>query len=133
MPLTRANMTAASQRMLPTYPAFFGVVGLGLLLTPIARLQQTPVFNFVDGYVGIRYWGLGFLTLAAWFIVALAVHRRRWYQIALGVGIFWMGLWAVVTLASSLGDLSSFTAWAWPAFIARAQWASLVSLETRET
>lgn len=133
MPLDQAHVTAASRRMLPTYPLFFGIVGLGLLLTPLARLIQTPTFRFADGFVSIRLWGAGFLMLAAWFVVALAVKRRRSFQVALGVGIFWMTLWAVVTLASSFGDLSSFTAWAWPAFIARAQWASMISLETRET
>lgn len=132
MPLDPRHITAASRRMLPTYPAFFGIVGLGLLLTNHDRLIQTPAFNYADSIGGIRLWGAGFLTLAAAFVVALVLKRRRPYQIALTVAIVWMTLWAAVTAASAFIDLSSFTAWAWPAFIGRACWASLVSLETRE-
>jgi 4-amino-4-deoxy-L-arabinose transferase-like glycosyltransferase len=132
MPLTRDNVTAASRRMLPTYPCFFGAIGLGLLLTPLDRLLQTPTFHYANDLISIRLWGAGFLALAAVFIAALLTHTRKTYQYALGVAIGWMTLWAVVAAASAT-DLGSFTAWAWPAFIARACWASLVSLETRET
>lgn len=133
MPLDKAHITAASQRMLPSYPVFFGVVGAGLLLTPLHRLTQTPSFNYANSLFSIRWWGAGFLALAIAFIGALIAHRRKPYQIALGVAIAWMTLWSIVTATAALVDLSSFTAWVWPAFIARACWASLVSLETRET
>lgn len=133
MPLTKTNVTAASRRMLPTYPIFFATIGLGLLLTSHDRLIQTPTFHYADTFVSIRYWGAGFLALSLAFLAALALRRRRGYQIALTVAIVWMSLWAAVTAASTLTSPSSFTAWAWPAFIARACWASLVSLETRET
>ena len=41
MPLDRAHVTAASRVMLPTYPAFFGGLGAGLLLTPTQRLTSS--------------------------------------------------------------------------------------------
>lgn len=133
MPLERANVTAASRCMLPTYPAFFGTVGLGLLLTPTTRLTETPAFAYANRVVDIHLWGTGFLILAIGFIATLALHRRRPYKLALGVAIVWMTLWAAVTVGAAFNDLASFTAWAWPAFIARACWASLISLEARET
>lgn len=133
MPLTPDSVTRASRTMLPTYPAFFAIIGLGLALTPERRLIQTPAFRYADQLVDITWWGAGFLVLAVAFIAALIAHRRRAFQLALGVGVVWMSLWAVVTAFAALQDVASFSAWAWSAFVARACWASLVSLESRET
>jgi hypothetical protein len=130
--LTRDNVTAASRRMLPTYPAFFAVIGFGLALTPTARLVQTPTFDYANRLIPINWWGYGFLTLAVVFTACLLTHNRRAYELALGCGIAWMTMWAVGTVASAFYDLASFTAWAWPAFVARACWASLISLEVGE-
>ena len=133
MPLDRAHVTAASRVMLPTYPAFFGILGAGLVFTPTGRLTATPVFRYVDDHLlDIHLWGVGFLLLAAAFAAALLTHRRRVYQLALGCAIGWMSLWTVLAAASA-AETGSFTAWAWPAFVGVACWASLVSLETKET
>lgn len=133
MPLTRTNVTAASRRMLPTYPLFFGLIGVGLLVTPLPRLLATPAFSYAHDVVSIRAWAAAFLALAVAFAFCLIVGDRRAYQLALGAAIVWMTLWTIATIAAAFADLASFTAWAWPAFVARACWASLVSLESQET
>lgn len=133
MPLTRTNVTAASRRMLPTYPLFFGIIGLGLTFTSVDRLIETPAFAYANDFGSIRWWGVGFLVLTVVFTACLLLRRRKGYQLALGAAIVWMGIWALVTLGSAFYDVASFTAWAWPAFVARACWATLVSLEVRET
>ena len=66
------------------------------------------------------------------FVAALVTQRRRAYQLALGCAIAWMSLWTVLAAASAAAT-GSFTAWEWPAFVGVACWASLVSLETKET
>lgn len=133
MTLTRDTVTAASRIMLPSYPPFFAVIGMGLLLTPTSRLLATPAFNYADQLVSIRWWGAAFLLLAGVFVAALVLKQRRPYQFALTIAVTWMSLFAVVTAAAALKDMASFSAWAWSAFVARACYASLVSLEVRET
>lgn len=132
MPLARTHVTAASRAMLPTYPVFFIAVGLSFTLTPVERLVATPGLRFADGFVPVGIWGLGFLAVATVLVAALLAHRRRVYQVGLGVAIVWLALWALILAISAFASTSSFTAWIWPAFVARACWASLVSLEVQE-
>lgn len=133
MPLTRANVTAASRIMLPTYPVFFASIAAGLLFTPLDRLVATPAWRFADQLVSLRLWGVGFGAVALGMAIAMLTHHRHRYKVALGVAVVWMTLWAGILASAFLfGDTSPF-AWTWPAFVARACYASLVSLETRET
>lgn len=132
MPLTRTNVTAASRVMLPTYAVFFGIVGLGLVATPESRLHRTPAFAYADRWVDLTLWGAGYLVIAVALVVALALRSRRGYRSALSAGFVWMIGWAVLTLLAALQGDASYSAWIWPAFVAVACWASLVSLAAGE-
>lgn len=130
--LSRTTVTAASRIMLPTYVAFFAVVGLAMILTPQHRLHQTPAFAAADRVADLDLWGAGYTAIAAAMLLALVIARRSIYRAALAVAIVWMLAWACVTVTAAFHDLGGFAAWAWPAFVARACWASLVSLTTGE-
>lgn len=132
MPLTRPNVTAASRIMLPTYPIFCLVVAINLLFTPDARLAASPGLQYASLYPGLTYWGLGFLVVGAVMTYALIVHERRTYQVGLGIAIVWLSLWAAVLAFAAIFSDASPTSWVWPLFVARACYASLVSLEVRE-
>lgn len=134
MPLRRATVTAASRIMLPTYPLFFAVVGLSLTLTG-DRLLATPGFRFADSLLPLEVFGVGYLLGALVLTLALLVDRassRRTYQHALAAAMVWMLGWTGLMVAAAVEDLASFSAWVWPAFVARACWASYVSLELGE-
>lgn len=120
--------------MLPTYPLFFVVVGLSLALTG-DRLLATPGFRYADTLLPLEAFGVGFLVTAAVLVAALVLDRvgsRRTYQHALAAALVWMLGWTGVMVAAAVEDLASFSAWVWPAFVARACWASYVSLELGE-
>lgn len=132
MPLTRTNITAASRVMLPTYALFFGAVGLSLVATPQARLHRTPAFEYADRWVDLTLWGTGYLAVAVALVLALALRNRRGYRTALAAGFVWMIGWAILTLLAAFNGAATYSAWIWPAFIAVACWASLVSLAAGE-
>jgi hypothetical protein len=133
MPLSRHTVTAASRVMLKIYPPFATIVGLSFVITPRRRLMDSPSLRFLDGLVPLNLLGWGFLLVASGMLFALLRHERRTYQLALGVMIVWMFAYTVATVASAFYGQASFSAGAWPAFVCAACWATLLSLETRET
>lgn len=134
MPLARDHITAASRRMLPTYPVLLFVVGLSFAFDTDRALAGSSGLRFADERIPLQVWGGLALTLAALLMVALAIPRggRRLYQLVLGAAIVWLGLWSLALLWAALRGQSSWSAWAWPAFGARACWATLLSLEVHE-
>ena len=132
MPLTRDRVTAASRVMLPAYAVFFAVIGSSLLFTPEPRLLATPAFHYADELADLSLWGLGFLAVAAGMTVAMVVGSRALFQYLLAAMIVWMGGFALMTLAAAFYGQATYAAWAWPAFVAVACWASLVSLSSGE-
>jgi hypothetical protein len=134
VPLTRATITVASQRMLPTYPVLATIVGLTFVLTPSADLRHNAeAFVYIDAGIGLHLWGWGFLFAAALMTIALVVRQRVLYQAVLAVFIVWLVLFAGVLAVAAMHEAASWSAWAWPAFGARACWASFLSLDSRET
>jgi hypothetical protein len=140
VPLTRENITAASLRTLPTYPAFCVVVGATWALDPGSRLGATPALSFAGRWTPL--FGLVVFAIGIWLTVAYALGQidqddrwrtRKLYNLGLGALLGWMIIWAgVLILAAALGS-ATWGAWAWPAAFARFSWATVVSLETRET
>jgi hypothetical protein len=134
MPLTRATMTVASRRMIPTYPILAAIVGLTFVLTPSADLRgNAEAFVYIDKNVGLHAWGWGFLVVATLMVAALIVGQRHVYQGVLAVFLVWLVAFSAVLAVAALHGSASWSAWAWPAFGARACWASFLSLDTRET
>lgn len=133
MPLTRATVTIASSVMLKVYPAFAFGIGLSFTLTPRSRLVESPSLAYADDLFALDLWGIGYLAVAAALGIALVLHRRRLYQAALLVMTLWMLLWAAVMAYAAAQGQGSYSAWTWPAFIAAACWATLLSLEAGES
>lgn len=132
MPLTRATVTIASRVMLPAYPVFAAIVGFSFVTTPRERIEATASLRYADQVVPLPLWGGAFVAVAALLAVALAAHSRRLYQAVLGLMAVWMLIYSFVLIGSALYGLASWSAWAWPSFIACACWASLLSLESKE-
>lgn len=132
MPLTRDNITAASQVMLPTYVLAFAAFGLSYLFGPRATLVASPSLAFADDLMPLRAWGCLFLACSLVMAAALALHRRLLFRFALrmcGVSMYaWAGIIALATLA---GD-ASLSAPVWSAFVATACFASDRSLAIGE-
>ena len=133
MPLTRANVTAASRLTLPMYPALYFGVGLAFLLQDPTRTSG-PAFDVARSIMGIHAWGLIFATVAAVETWALLSQHRRPYVLALIPGAGLAGFWAVVLFGSAIGSpFVSYTSGMWVAGMAVAQAASARSLARYET
>lgn len=133
MPLTRDNVTAASRIMLPTYIAFFAIIGYGYTFGPRNTLAATPALAFADRLMPLQAWGTVFLTCSLLMAAALTLHRRTLYRWALRMCGISMAVWAIVILSATLHGDASAVAWAWAAFVTAACFASDRSLATRET
>lgn len=133
MTLDRANVTRASRVMLPAYPLFFTAFSLALLLTPPEVMRATPSFRTAAGIMPLQTWGIILLGVALFQFAALAVRRRTMYLAALSVGLVCMGLWALVFAYAAARGGAPWSAPIWPAFIAVACYATMRSLESRET
>lgn len=133
MPLTRANVTAASRIMLPTYVAFFGIVGFTYAFSPpSATLGTSTALRFADHLMPLAAWGCLFLTCSAIMAVALTLHRRTLYRWALRMCAVSMTVWALVILVAAIQGDASPGAWAWSALVAAACVASDRSLALGE-
>lgn len=133
MPLNRRNVTIASRVMIPTYVEFAIVVGLGWIFTPRHVLLATPSLRYADGIVPIQFWGLVFLVIAVVMAAAMVSEYRRGYVTALGALMLWLAVWMLVLIAAALHGQASFSSWVWAYLPVRACWASMLSLEARET
>lgn len=132
MTLRRTNVSAANRVLLPTFPAFFAWVGASLAFSPVASLRKTPVFQFVDDRMPIQVWGWVFLAAAAAMVVALVIHHRNTYQLAIAVAIGVIAWWFILSVGSTLAGEASISAGAWPFGIGSALVAASVSLASRE-
>lgn len=132
MPLDRDHITAASRVMLPAYVALFSVIGAASLFTPLHRLLETPWFRYANHLMSVRAWGLLFLACSVLMVVAM-VRADRWlYRFSLVVCGLSMLVWALMALVGIFFEPISYSAWAWPAFVATACWASDRSLRRGE-
>lgn len=132
MPLTRATVTIASRVMLPVDLVFFAIVAVSFLTTPLDRLRATPGLEYVDDVSGIRFVGCIFAAAALLLAAAMLRQNRKLAQMVLGGSAAWLAIFAVAMVGAAVFDQASWSAWAWPAYVASACWASLLSLESRE-
>jgi hypothetical protein len=131
MPLTRQTVTVASRVMLPTYVAFFAILGANYLIADDTA-AASPALVFADNVMPLHAWGWLFIGCAGIMLAALFTHRRNLYRWALrscGLSmLFWS---AVIAWASLSGDATPFAA-AWAAFVTTATYATDRSLASRE-
>lgn len=127
--LSRATVTVASRVMLPAYPTLALYIGVVYATDPGARLSGSSAFPFLPTPV----WGAGFVVAGVALTVALLAGRRTLYLLALAPLLVWLLVWAVALGVNAVTSDGSFSAPAFPAFTAVACWASMLSLNSRET
>lgn len=132
MPLTRDTITIASRLMLPTYCAFFALLGINYVTTPRSIVDASPALAFADAIMPLPAWGGLFLTCSVVMLGALIAHRRILFRLALRICALSMMLWAVIIGGASLSGDATPLAFIWPAFPAVACIASDRSLAARE-
>lgn len=132
VPLTRDSITSASVVMLPVYVALFTVVGGNYLITPASRLNDSPTLAYASDLMSLRVWSIFFIVIAVMMMTAMVRSRRTVFRYALWLGIVCMGAWALLFVAAAVWSTASPGAWAWPAFVAAACYASARSLTKGE-
>jgi hypothetical protein len=129
MPLTRDSVTIASRVMLPTYTAFALFLGIVYVTDPDGRLAHSTSFPVLPTAV----WGVGFVVVGLLQIAAMIQRDRRLYVLSLAPLLVWCLLWGLALVYSAARDGTSFTAPAFPLFVAFACWASMLSLIAGES
>lgn len=128
MPLDRAHLNGALRVMVPAFVIFFGAIGLNFAINP-ARLGLTPMLHYADQLMPLPAWGGLFLGCSIIMAVAMVRRDRDTYRFGLLVCFLSMGLWTGVAILGAFVQPVSFSAWAWPALIAAACYATNRSLE----
>lgn len=132
MPLDRTHITVASRVMLPTYCAFFTLLGVNYIATPFDTITASPALRFANAVMPLPVWGGLFLACAAVMLAALVVKRRIPFRFALRVCMLSMLVWAGIIGAAAIAGDATLLAPIWPGFVAIACLASDRSLATRE-
>lgn len=132
MPLDRQHMTSASAIMTKVYVIFFAVIGSNFLAGTFGRAQASPMLRYADRIMDIRVWGGLFVGCALLMLTALLTHNRYLYRYGLLVCSTSMVVWSLVAVAGIFVEPVSYSAWAWPAFVAAACAASNRSLAQGE-
>ena len=128
MPLTRANVTAASRVMLPVYVITFCWIGGSWAFTDEGRLIKTPALEYANAVLPLPFWGVLLVWTGLLILGAILSGRRDFCRLALWVGLVVMGVFcALFTFAAAYGQASP-SAPAWPFIIAAACFASDRSL-----
>lgn len=131
MPLDRAHLNPALRIMVPAFVIFFAVIGVNFIAnTP--RLGLSPMLQYADGLMPLQVWGGLFLFCSLLMAAAMVRHHRGMYRYGLLVCCLSMILWTLVAIAGAVVEPVSFSAWAWPALIAAAAFATNRSLERRQ-
>lgn len=132
MPLDRDHVTRASRIMLPTYAAFFGILGTIYLAAPLAKLTASPGLAYADHLLSLRWWGALFLAAAVTMVAALVRRRREWFVAALFLCGLSMAVFSAAQVAAvTVGGASPGSPF-WPGFVTAACVASYRSLTARE-
>lgn len=127
MPLNRQNITVASRIMLPTYVAFFSLLGINYAISgPL--LASSPALAYAATLLPLPAWGCMFFAASAVMAVALMKHERIWFRFALWVAIVCLTIWAGVFAAAAVLAGASPGAPLWPLFAAVCCFASDRSL-----
>lgn len=133
MTLDRASVTVASRVMLPTYAIVNAIFAAAFLSDVQGRLEVAPALDFARSWPPIEQWGLLWFALAAVMVMALLVHHRTTYVVALAINVAAWLMWGILTGASVLTqELVTPLAGVLPCFVAAASFASMMSLLGRE-
>lgn len=122
------NVTVASKIMLPAYVGMFTVIAMNFLFINPVTLKKSPGLSYADGVLNIQGWGILFAGVVIMMVISLVRRHRDLFRYALIVAGICMTLWAGVMLGAAVFGDASYSAWAWPLFVAAACVASNRSL-----
>lgn len=131
MPLTRTTVTVAQRVMVPVNIAFATALGYAYTFESTQLIKSTA-YRGADDILPLQVWGVGFLGIAAWLSVAAVLGRRAVFVAGLAWLGVWMVVWAGVFIRVYIEGGATFLAWTFPAYVAAACWASMLSLLARE-
>lgn len=132
MPLTRKTVTVAQRVMVPVNTIFAAVLGYAYTFEA-EQLETAAAYRSAAEILPLEAWGVGFLGIAAWLAAATVVlHHRRLFVVGLAWLGAWMLVWTGVFIAVYLKGDATFVAWIFPAYVAAACWASMLSLLAQE-
>lgn len=131
MPLDRAHISIAQRVMTVVNPAFAGLLGYAYTFKA-AELQDAPAYDAAAQILPLQLWGIGFIGIALMLAAARLVHRR----VVFVAGLAWLTIWMVVFAGLFIkvyaDGAATFIAWVFPAYVAAACWASMLTLLARE-
>lgn len=132
MTLTRATVTAASRIMLPVDAILSAWIGAAWALQSDAR-TAIPSLYALRHVWPISATGAVLVILAVAVTVGLLLHNRAITAMALGASVVaYVFLAVAISWSLAGGQVASWSAPAWPLYVAVAHFASLVSLAQYE-
>lgn len=133
--LNRTSVTVASRIMLPAYVVLSTAFGVDYLFDPLGRVEHQSALTYQRSVMDMRIWGALLLLLAFGMIVALVVHSRSSFVVALAVCASVWFVWGCLYVISAVQDpgaspLAPVVAW-FVSVCCLASMASLMSGEVR--
>lgn len=128
--LERSNVTAASRIMLPVHAGMSAVLGLSYTLSPDMRLKGPAMIAAQElTHISIEWWGILFLVVAVVQISAMLIGNGDLEVAALCFGASVFAMWSILYAITIFTDPNvSYSAFAWPLYVALAHIASTASL-----
>lgn len=112
MPFDRASVTTASRTMLPSYPILALMFGFNYLTTETPHLTgSSPVLEITNRVMPLPVWGVLFLAVGAFQVVALIVGKRVVYEAALALMCGLTMFLALLFSTISVGLLGASLMW----------------------
>jgi hypothetical protein len=123
MPFDRAHLNTPSRIMAPVCAVFFAVIGSNFAAGTFGRADASPMLRYANTLMPIPVWGALFIVCALLMVAAMVRGSRMVYRYALLVCSFSMVVWSLVAVAGIFVEPVSYSAWAWPAFVAAVCWS----------
>lgn len=127
MRLTRATVTRASRVMLPAHVLFSAWLGAGWMLQGSAR-TAVPALSSLRAVWPIESTGIVLFSLGVLAALALLLHQRVLAGVCLSTGALAYLVLAGFVAWPLLHGVGSFSAPAWPLYVATAHFASMLSV-----
>lgn len=110
--LVPENVTSASRTMLPSYPILALLFGFNYLTTETPHLVSASLtLKVTDRVMPLQVWGVLFLVVGAFQVVALIVGKRAVYEAALALMCGLTMFLALVFSAISVGLVGAAVMW----------------------
>lgn len=127
----RYSVTPGARIMVPAYPVAYLAIGLSYVLQSPIR-TESDVFDIARDLMPVPLWGVAFIVVAVLELVAMALHDRRLYLIALIPGAALAAFWAALIGMTPFFAPVTFSAGVWLLLVAVGQGSLARSLARAE-